>query len=131
MPKKPFHVKFDVPKELVDLAYEAVRIARETGKIRKGANETTKSVERNLAKLVVIAEDVDPPEIVAHLPPLCEERKIPFTYVTSKVELGRVAGIDVATSSACVVDPGDAVELIGEIASKLQKVASQREPKER
>ena len=39
--------------------YEAVRLARDGGKVRKGANETTKAVERGQAKLVIIAEDVD------------------------------------------------------------------------
>ena len=65
---KPFYVKFEVPKEVADAAYEALQIAAKTGKVRKGTNETTKAVERAQAKLVVIAEDVDPPEIVAHLP---------------------------------------------------------------
>ncbi|MEM3607101.1 MAG: ribosomal L7Ae/L30e/S12e/Gadd45 family protein, partial [Candidatus Bathyarchaeia archaeon] len=73
---KPFYVKFNVPKEVADKAYQLVQASRGTGKIKKGTNETTKSIERGLAKLVLIAEDVDPPQIVAHLPLLCEERKI-------------------------------------------------------
>ena len=75
---KPSYVKFEVPKELAEKALEAVEIARDTGRIRKGTNETTKAVERGQAKLVIIAEDVDPEEIVAHLPPLCEEKEIPY-----------------------------------------------------
>ena len=38
--------------------YEAVEIARKTGKIKKGANETTKAIEKGFAKLVVVAKDV-------------------------------------------------------------------------
>ena len=75
---KPFYAKFDVPNEVADAAYEALQIANRTGSVRIGTNETTKAVERGQAKLVVIAEDVDPPEVVAHLPLLCEERKIPY-----------------------------------------------------
>ncbi|MEM1834113.1 MAG: ribosomal L7Ae/L30e/S12e/Gadd45 family protein, partial [Thermosphaera sp.] len=79
---KPFYVKFEVPAELAEKVYEAVKKVKETGgKIKKGTNETTKAVERGQAKLVVIAEDVDPPEIVAHLPLLCDEKKIPYVYV--------------------------------------------------
>ncbi len=77
-PSKPFYVKFDVPKEVVEAAYEALKVARETGKIRKGTNETTKTIERGKAKLVLIAENVSPPEVVAHLPLLCDERKAPY-----------------------------------------------------
>ncbi len=119
---KPFYVRFEVPKELAEKAYEALRIARETGKIKKGTNETTKAVERGLAKLVLIAEDVDPPEIVAHLPLLCEEKKIPYVYVPSKKRLGEAAGIEVSAASACIIEPGEAKSLVDEIVSKVQEL---------
>jgi large subunit ribosomal protein L7Ae len=63
---KPFYVKYEAPKEIVDAAYEALQIASKSGGVRKGTNEATKAVERAQAKLVVIAEDVDPPEVIAH-----------------------------------------------------------------
>ena len=65
---KPYFVKIEIPKEIVEASYEALRQAKQTGKIRKGTNEATKAVERGLAKLVIISEDVDPPDVVAHLP---------------------------------------------------------------
>ena len=119
---KPYYVKFETPKELVEAVYEALRQARNTGKVRKGTNETTKAVERGIAKLVIIAEDVDPPEVVAHLPLLCEERKVPYLYLPSKKELGEALGIDVAAASACIVEPGDAQSLVEQIVSGLSKV---------
>ncbi len=119
---KPFYVRFEVPKELVDAAYEALQIARETGKIKRGTNETTKAVERGIAKLVYISEDVDPPEVVAHLPLLCEERKTPYIYVPSKADLGRYAGIEVAAASAAIIDPGEAKELVEELIAKLNEL---------
>ncbi len=87
---------------------EIVELARETGKVRKGVNETTKAVERGEAKLVVVAEDVSPAEIVMHLPALCEEKGIPLAKVPSKADLGRAAGLDVAASSVAIVDAGQA-----------------------
>ena len=119
---KPYYVKFETPKELVEAVFEALRQARSTGKVKKGTNETTKAVERGVAKLVIIAEDVDPPEVVAHLPLLCEERKVPYLYVPSKKELGEALGIDVAAASACIVEPGDAQPLLEQIVSGLSKV---------
>ncbi len=114
------YVKFNVPKELAERTYEALEIARSTGKVRKGTNEVTKYVERGQAKLVVIAEDVEPEEIVAHLPVLCEERDIPYTYVPSKLELGRVSGLEVTSAAACVVNAGKAKELIDDIVEKIE-----------
>jgi len=119
---KPFYVKFEVPPELAEKAYEALRKARERGKIKKGTNETTKAVERGLAKLVLIAEDVDPPEVVAHLPLLCEEKKIPYVYVPSKKRLGEAAGIEVAAASACIIDPGDAKDIVEEIVKSVEEL---------
>ena len=119
---RPFYVKFEIPKEVADAAYEALQIANQTGSVRKGTNETTKAVERGQAKLVVIAEDVDPPEVVAHLPLLCEERKITYVFVPSKRKLGTSAGIDVPSASACINEVGDAVALVKEISSRIEEL---------
>jgi len=118
---KPFYVKFETSKELADAAYEALQIASKTGTIRKGTNETTKAIERGQAKLVVIAEDVDPPEVVAHLPLLCEERKIPYVYVPSKEKIGTSVGIDVPAASVCITKEGDATGLIKEIVTRTDQ----------
>ena len=124
MSKKPFYVRFEVPNELAEQAYEAISKARETGKIKKGTNEATKAVERGLAKLVLIAEDVDPPEIVAHLPLLCEEKGVPYIYVPSKERLGKVSGIEVAAASATIIDPGDAKDLVDKIVNSVKELIS-------
>ncbi len=119
MLSKP-HVKFTAPKELQDIAYEIIEIARDTGKVRKGTNETTKAVERAIAKFVVIAEDVDPPEIIFHLPVMCEEKNIPFIYVASKNKMGTALGIDVPSASAAIVEAGEAQKLVDDLTKKLK-----------
>ncbi|MCY0868514.1 MAG: 50S ribosomal protein L7Ae [Desulfurococcus sp.] len=123
---KPFYVKFEVPPELAEKVYQAITKVRESGgKVKKGTNKTTKAVERGQAKLVVIAEDVDPPEIVAHLPLLCEEKKIPYVYVPSKQKLGQAAGIEVAAASVAIIDVGGAKDLVDEIIKSVQQLKSQ------
>ena len=119
---KPSWMKFEVPKELADKVYEAVEVARTTGKIKKGVNETTKSIERGLAKLVVIAEDVQPEEIVMHLPTLCDEKKVPFISVPSKTELGKSAGIEVPASSVAIIEEGNAKSSIESIIKKIEEL---------
>jgi large subunit ribosomal protein L7Ae len=96
----------------------AIEIARNTGKVKIGTNEATKAIERGIAKLIVIAEDVQPKEFVMHLPPLCDEKKIPYAYVKSKLDLGRAAGIDVPAASIAVLEVGDAKKDIDEIAKE-------------
>jgi len=119
---KPIFVRFEMPKELQDKAYEIVELARDTGKVKKGTNEVTKLVERGEASFVVMAEDVQPPEILAHMPMLCEERNIPYAYVASKAELGNACGLEKPTASIAVTDAGKAKPLIDSLAEQIKKL---------
>lgn len=98
--------------ENAEKAYEIIEVARTTGKIKKGSNEVTKQIERGQAKFVAVAKDVNPPEVVMHLPLLCKEKGIPFEEVPSKEELGAAAGIQVGTAAVCVTEAGEAAVLI-------------------
>ena len=110
----------EVPKELLDKVYEIVEVAKTTGKIKKGTNETTKAIERGKAKLVVVAKDITPPEISMHLPLISEEKNIPCLQVPSKEDLGAAAGIDVPTGSVAILQEGDAKNLVTELLNKLK-----------
>lgn len=115
------YVKNPTPDELKTKILEAISAVAEGGKIRKGVNETTKAIEKKTALLVVIAEDVQPEEIVIHLPILCEEKGIPYGFVTTKQELGEAAKLSVPTSSIAIDDVGKAKELIEALRKRLGK----------
>jgi large subunit ribosomal protein L7Ae len=116
---RPIYVRFETPSELSDKALQLVQIASETGKVRVGTNEVTKSSERAEAKLVVMAEDVDPVEILVHIPMLCEEKRIPYVYVPKKQRLGQSAGLSKSAASVAIVEPGEAKGLLEEIAGSF------------
>ena len=88
--------------------YTIVEKAKRTGKIEKGTNEVTKAIERGTAKFVVYAADVEPKEIVQHIPLLCKEKGIVCKEVDSKQKLGIAVGIPVAASSVAVIEAGEA-----------------------
>lgn len=118
------YVDWQAPEPLMEEAVEFIRKIREAGGvIRKGVNETTKAIEREQAKLVLIASDVNPPEIVMHLPPLCKEKNIPYIFVKSKEALGTSAGIKRPASSVAIVDPG---KLAKEFESLIRKINEAR-----
>jgi len=112
-------LKYDVSKELADKALEAIEIARNSGKIKKGTNETTKAIERGVAKLVAIAEDVSPEEVIMHLPALCEEKNVACVLIKSKIELGAAAGLALGCSSVAITEEGNAKDLIKEVTEKI------------
>ena len=70
--------KYEISKDKSNQAYEVISRAKDSGKIRKGANETTKAIERKQAVLVAMADDTSPKEILAHIPGLCEEKSISY-----------------------------------------------------
>ena len=119
---KAYYVKFQVPADLVSPIYEAVRVAHQSGKVKKGTNEVTKAIERGISKLVIIAEDVEPAEVVAHLPILCEEHGIPYGFVPSRQELGKSLGIDVTSAAAAILDSGDAQHIVDQIVASLSQI---------
>jgi large subunit ribosomal protein L7Ae len=88
--------------------YSIIEKARKTGKIDKGVNEVTKALERGTAKLVVFASDVNPKEIVQHLPVLCKEKGVQCEEVDNRQKLGIAAGINVPCSAVAVIESGEA-----------------------
>lgn len=115
-------VRFEVPKDVQDKVYELVEAARDTGKVKKGTNEVTKLVERGDATMVVMAEDVQPPEILAHMPLLCEERSVPYAYVASKAELGNACGLEKPTAAVAILDVGKGKSLFDGLVDQISKL---------
>jgi len=58
--------------------------------IKYGINHVTSLVEQKKAKLVIIAHDVDPVEVVCWLPALCRKKDIPYCIVKGKSRLGKL-----------------------------------------
>ncbi len=119
---KPYYVKFETPEDLVSPILEVLRVASTRGKVKKGTNEATKAIERGTSKLIIIAEDVEPPEVVAHLPILCEEQGAAFVFVPTKQDLGNSLGIEITSAAAAILDAGDAQHIVDQIIESIAKI---------
>ncbi|GGM74151.1 50S ribosomal protein L7ae [Thermogymnomonas acidicola] len=119
--EKSTYVKFETPESLEKKVLDLVENAYRTGKIKKGTNEVIKSIERGESKLVVIAEDVNPPEVVYYLPSLCEERKVPYAYAKKKADLGARVGI-ASAASVSIVDYGKNEDLYKQVVSEISEI---------
>ena len=111
------YVKFETPEEIQNKALEALEVARDTGKVKKGSNEATKAVERNIAQLILIGSDVEPEEIVASA--ASAPRQIPFVYITKQNDIGSASGLEVGSAAAAIVKPGKAKDLVEEIGKQM------------
>jgi U4/U6 small nuclear ribonucleoprotein SNU13 len=90
-------------KQILDLMNQATFYKQ----LKKGANETTKSLNRGVADLVVLAADTEPLEIILHLPLLCEDKNVPYVYVPKQADLGRACGVSRNIVAACILHHPD------------------------
>merc|ERR1719178_613956 len=58
--------------------------------LKSGLNHVTTLVEQKVARLVVIAHDVDPIEMVCWLPALCRKKDVPYCIIKGKGRLGQL-----------------------------------------
>ena len=117
--------KTELPKELSDKILRLIEEVRNSGgKLRKGTNEVTKSIERSECVLVAIASDVNPQEIIMHIPMLCEEKGIACVFVPAKADLGAASGLPVPTSTIAIVSGGEAAKKVDNVIKEIQKLAA-------
>ncbi|KAH0479464.1 MAG: uncharacterized protein KVP18_003295 [Porospora cf. gigantea A] len=88
--------------ELQNRVLDLVQQCHSYKQLRKGANEATKALNRGVAEVVVLAADVEPIEILLHLPLLCEDKDVPYIFVRSKAALGRACGVSRSVIAAAI-----------------------------
>lgn len=68
--------------------------------VKFGLNHVTTLIEKKVARLVVIAHDVDPIELVLWMPALCKKMGVPYCIVKGKARLGRIVHFKTASCLA-------------------------------
>ena len=124
--------KEEVDKRIFPLAsksiqkeiFNAITKAAQLKKIKKGANESTKTLNRGISDLIVIAADVKPLEIVLHLPLLCEDKNVPYVFVESQRLLGRACGVSRPVIAASILSntSDDLKKTISNLKQEVEKL---------
>lgn len=107
--------------ELTVAILELVQQASNYKQLKKGANEATKTLNRGITELIVMAADTEPLEILLHLPLLCEDKNVPYVFVPSKIALGRACGVSRPVVS-CSILSNDASQLTPQIAAVRNQI---------
>ena len=95
---------------ILDLIQQAANYKQ----LKKGANEATKTLNRGIAEMIVMAADAEPLEILLHLPLLCEDKNVPYVFVPSKNALGRACGVSRPVIAASITT-NESSQLKGQI----------------
>jgi len=103
-------------QKLLDLVQQASHYHQ----LKKGANECTKTLNRGIAEIIVLAADTEPLAILLHLPLLAEDKNVPYVFVPSKIALGRACGVARSVIAASITT-NETSELMAQIReAKLQ-----------
>lgn len=89
--------------------------------LKRGANEATKTLNRNQSELIIMAADAEPLEILLHLPLLCEDKNVPYVFVRSKQALGRASGVQ-RSVVACSILISENSQLKSQISGLHQEI---------
>ena len=107
----------DLSLQILDL----IELATNYRQVKKGANESTKSLNRGLSALIIVAADAEPIEIVLHLPLLCEDKNTPYVFIRSKQALGKACGLS-RPVIACSITAGINFKLNEQIKKIRDKI---------
>ena len=107
--------------ELTVTILDLIQQASNYKQLKKGANEATKTLNRGITDLIIMAADTEPLEILLHLPLLCEDKNVPYVFVPSKIALGRACGVSRPVVS-CSILSNDASQLSSQITTIRNQV---------
>ena len=87
----------DLTVALLDLVQQATNYKQ----TKKGANEATKTLNRGISELIIMSADAEPIEILLHLPLLCEDKNVPYVFVSRYVRF--YSRCDFCCSILCLI----------------------------
>merc|ERR1719376_1341420 len=77
------------------------------GKTYKELLKVTKKLKKNGKGIVIFTGDVQPIEVMCHLPIMCEDRNIQYCYVPSRLKLGGAIGSSKPTCTIFIDESAD------------------------
>lgn len=111
-------------KKLQKRLFKLMGKAAKTKSLRRGIKEVVLALRKDEKGVCLIAGDVYPVDVVAHLPLLCEEAEVPYCYVSRKADLG-AAGLTKRPTSVAFVSKKSADEgLTSDIKECAEQVSA-------
>jgi large subunit ribosomal protein L7Ae len=88
--------------------------------LKFGLKHVTTLIEQKKAKLVVIAHDVDPIELIVWLPALCRKMGVPFCIIKGKSRLGSLVHLKTCSAVALTKVNKDDEAKLGTLTSNFK-----------
>ncbi|XP_037934087.1 H/ACA ribonucleoprotein complex subunit 2-like protein [Teleopsis dalmanni] len=110
-------------KKLAKKCYKLVKKAQKHKTfLRNGLKDVQLRLRKGEKGIVIFAGDVLPIDIMCHLPSVCEEKGIPYTYTPSRHDLGAAMGVKRGTVVVLVRENPEYQELYDELKTEIGSV---------
>ncbi|XP_030372592.1 H/ACA ribonucleoprotein complex subunit 2-like protein [Scaptodrosophila lebanonensis] len=107
-------------KKLAKKCYKLVKKAmKHKTYLRNGLKDVQTRLRKGETGICIFAGDVTPVEIMCHLPAVCEEKGIPYTYTPSRADLGAAMGVKRGTVALLVRQNEEYKDLYDEVKEEL------------
>lgn len=93
------------PKKMNKKILRVVKRASKAKHVKRGVKEVVKALRKGEKGLVIVAGDILPPDVISHLPVLCEDSSVAYVFIPSKEDLGS-AGATKRPTSVVMIVPG-------------------------
>jgi len=111
-------------KKIVKLAAKCnSQLVSEEKQAMRGVKEVVKTLRKNKKGIVILAADITPIELVAHIPIMCEDRGVPYIYVASKDFLGQASLSKNPTTVLMLLRPSKKTELYADYKQVYQEIS--------
>ncbi|KAG7193665.1 snoRNA-binding protein [Scheffersomyces spartinae] len=94
------------PKKMNKKILKTVKKASKAKHVKRGVKEVVKALRKGEKGLVVVAGDISPPDVISHIPVLCEDSSVPYVFIPSKEDLGSAGATKRPTSCVMIVPNG-------------------------
>lgn len=93
-------------KKLNKKVLKTVKKASKAKHVKRGVKEVVKALRKGEKGLVIIAGDISTPDVISHIPVLCEDSSVPYIFIPSKEDLGSAGATKRPTSCVFVIPSG-------------------------
>jgi ribosomal protein L7Ae-like RNA K-turn-binding protein len=120
-PLSPISVPLANDEDQVAL-FKLLEAAAKAKNVRRGVKEIQKAIRKKETGLMIFAGDVEPVDVISHLPVLCEDNNVPYIFVRSKEELGAASSTKRPTSCILVKENSDYKKLYQDCKKRIKPV---------